>query len=766
MSAESADDAIALLFALGLGPWLTPLVGKAPYLDAWQAQPPVDETRVRQWVALGFNLGFRAGPQSGFLVIDTDQPRHPEGPQDFTLPPTGLMARSPTGSLHGYYRHAGPWPKNSSSVLAVNVDVKSEGGQVVVPPSVHPVAGKPYVWVSTDEPGTIPAGLFPTAPVVDMTRPVSVPTGVGYAATALAREVHAVRNAVEGTRNDTLNRAAFSVGQLVAGVALDSETARSELLAAAAICGLPEHEASRTIHGAFQGGAASPRRVPERTVAVATAPAPVGKKTEIFIPGGHPISEDNFLEVGNDTFGRSILDALTPGALYGRSGTVGEIVGGQFVVVTADRLRSIVDTSIKLVAGKAGKNEGDPPSIVFRTCLKDHASVLLAYAAANGTGRELKHVSRYPVCVGPDFTPARPGWNADAGLFLACNAVPEPLPLDEARAVLEDLVCDFPFAAPVDRANFFGLLLTVIVRPAIGEPVPMHLLNAPMVGSGKSKLAEIVMGCGVLGFPLPATQIGVREEEREKRITGSMLAGESVVHLDNLNEFVDSASLASLLTCSIYRGRPLGASTMVSIPNDSTVVGSGNSVHVTDEIARRIIPITLQPDTESPETRQDYRHPLLRKYVESQTARVRGALFGLVAAWRAAGRPLCDRSVGSFERWSAVVGGIMQTAGYPEWATNLQDWRGTADDSRTEIRAFVDLWHGIHGLEWIDVGTLFDLAETHELFSRKLTQTTPVARKTAFTQRVLSSLAGRVVGKHRIEVAGSGKRRQARLLAL
>ena len=73
-----------------------------------------------------------------------------------------MIAVSPTGSRHGYYRHAGAaeWPKNSSHTLAANVDVKSQGGYVLVPPSVHPVKREPYRWESLGEPGTLPPDVL------------------------------------------------------------------------------------------------------------------------------------------------------------------------------------------------------------------------------------------------------------------------------------------------------------------------------------------------------------------------------------------------------------------------------------------------------------------------------------------------------------------------------------------------------------------------------------------------------------------------------
>jgi hypothetical protein len=54
------------------------------------------------------------------------------------LPPT-LMAMSPSGSLHYYFKHPGAdfYVKNSTSELAPGVDVRGDGGMVIAPPTVR-----------------------------------------------------------------------------------------------------------------------------------------------------------------------------------------------------------------------------------------------------------------------------------------------------------------------------------------------------------------------------------------------------------------------------------------------------------------------------------------------------------------------------------------------------------------------------------------------------------------------------------------------------
>ncbi|MDX3641432.1 AAA family ATPase [Streptomyces sp. MB09-02B] len=86
-----------------------------------------------------------------------------------------------------------------------------------------------------------------------------------YTKAALSREAGKVRTAPEGTRNMTLNEAAFALGTLVGAPwnDLTAETVEDALSEAAAACGLPLREAACTIRSGLRAGARKPRPQPE-----------------------------------------------------------------------------------------------------------------------------------------------------------------------------------------------------------------------------------------------------------------------------------------------------------------------------------------------------------------------------------------------------------------------------------------------------------------------------------------------------------------------
>ncbi len=84
--------------------------------------------------------------------------------------------------------------------------------------------------------------------------------GASYSAAAVRAEVVAVRCAPEGTRNDQLNRSAFSLGTLVGSGEIEASDVISELVAAATAAGLDEHEIERTITSGLKNGIRAPRQ--------------------------------------------------------------------------------------------------------------------------------------------------------------------------------------------------------------------------------------------------------------------------------------------------------------------------------------------------------------------------------------------------------------------------------------------------------------------------------------------------------------------------
>jgi hypothetical protein len=245
------------------------------------------------------NIGIAAGA-SGFAVIDVD-PAH--GGEDSLNRLTAfaetrgidlldtMTARTGSGGLHLYYAapvtiHAGPCPgtpdpgrcdgigcirngqgnKPPFGSDMPGLDTRGFGGYVVAPPSAH-VSGSEYDWINFGrDPAPWPPLLsrviesaYPK-PKPPTAAPVQASGAPRYAQVALEREVEALLSTGEGGRNGQLNRAAFSLGQLVAGGSLTQTQVEDALTGAARSIGLDDTEIRKTLESGLTSGRANPRQ--------------------------------------------------------------------------------------------------------------------------------------------------------------------------------------------------------------------------------------------------------------------------------------------------------------------------------------------------------------------------------------------------------------------------------------------------------------------------------------------------------------------------
>ena len=107
-----------------------------------------------------------------------------------------------------------------------------------------------------------------------------------------------------------------------------------------------------------------------------------------------------------------------------------------------------------------------------------------------------------------------PGYDKDTRLLLVEPPTLPPMPKRPGRkdalaalALLEDLLSEFPLIDDVAKAVALSGIITPIVRGAF--PVaPMHVSRAPVAGSGKSYLWDVVAAI-VSGHPMPVDQLRV-----------------------------------------------------------------------------------------------------------------------------------------------------------------------------------------------------------------------------------------------------------------
>ena len=234
---------------------------KRPYLLAWQKNASSNESQIRKWWEQYPDaiIGCACGPKSGIWVIDADLPDGPDELERLNLPAT-LGAKTGSGGIHRFFTWNGYNIKNSSKRIAPGIDVRGDGGYVILPPSPHPDGGQ-YKWLDKSEIIHAPDWLCQKAEKPPQQEYTPISTGITtYGQSALTQEMTNMMAAPEGTRNQTLNNAALKLGSLVAGGQLDENTVKNALMSCAMTIGLQKNEASKTIHSGFQKGIQTPRK--------------------------------------------------------------------------------------------------------------------------------------------------------------------------------------------------------------------------------------------------------------------------------------------------------------------------------------------------------------------------------------------------------------------------------------------------------------------------------------------------------------------------
>jgi hypothetical protein len=274
-----------------------------------------------------------------------------------------------------------------------------------------------------------------------------------------------------------------------------------------------------------------------------------------------------------------------------------------------------------------------------------------------------------------DFTlVTTPGYDSASGIYLQRTGMEISVPerpteqdLELSKTIFEDLLWDFPFEQPADRAAWLAALLAVFARPAIDGPVPLVAIEGNMRGTGKSKLSDI-LGLITTGRPIDKQPYSEDPNETKKTITSIAATGIPVVLFDNANGPVGAPTLDLAITASSIQDRRFGRNDEVMRFSMRTVwLVNGNNMVYQGDLVRRVLPCRLQSKVEHPEHRAVFRHPHILSHVRDHRADYVRAALVILQHFFAAGRPSQGlRSWGSFESFSEIVRQALVFAGYPD----------------------------------------------------------------------------------------------------
>jgi hypothetical protein len=528
--------------------------------------------------------------------------------------------------------------------------------------------------------------------------PFDTPSGIWTAAEAdrvIGAQLQAVRNAPAGTINDTLGGAARVLGRYVAGGYLAESEAARMLLDALEAGGVHSDAwnaangrgwtAATVISAGMANGAREPWQVvhepaePVRAVGqvpmgASAVPAlevrgaaemaywlqsylGAGTLSGFFRRDGQVVHTPRINDLGYvpppsdaDSNGPVQIQRVSPGQLAAKIQ-----YSHRCYKITKDKKTGEEHQSDALFPLQAAQRAVDAPEAMGM--LRPLAGITLTpMVRADGT---ILGVPGYDQATGYLFLP-------DPGV--AVPPVPlEPSADEAARAVglLDEMTEGFPWESADDKANYYGLLLTPLLRLLAPPSYKLFGIGAHQPASGKTLLADLVRAIhgGVMRSEMPEDDAEMRKQ------TTAILSTTSapVVHIDNVTGVLKSPCLAGLLTAGgQVTDRELGTGRMVTSANDRVWVVTGNNLSLGGDLVRRAVIIQIDPDMINPESRTDFKIKDLPGWVAEHRSEILYALLVMVRRWVALGAVPAVRSQSDgFARWESVVAGILAACGVP-----------------------------------------------------------------------------------------------------
>jgi hypothetical protein len=466
----------------------------------------------------------------------------------------------------------------------------------------------------------------------------------------------------------------------------------------------------------------------------------------------------NFDELVNEALA-ALVRRNEPPALFIRAGTLVRVCrdeDGRPLIAshTVDSVRMLLAESASWYhlidkARKPRQEAVSPPSDVARTALALGEWPNLP---------ALTGITQSPILHADGSLHHQEGYDARSRLWhtppdgFTMPALPDtPTTADIVAAVLliDDLIVDFPFLGPADRATFWAALMTATLRPLIDGPTPLFIFDKPRAGTGASLLAELVALIAT-GEEARMKTLGQDRggEETRKLITSALIAGDPLIIFDNVDAAIASGHLAAALTARTWEDRILGKSEMARLPVRVSWLATGNNIRVRGDIARRSLVCRLDARVDRPWERTGFRHPHLLAHVATHRGELLAALLTIARGWIQAGRPAGDNpTLGSFEGWSTTIGGILTHAGIPALLANIAAFYEAADEDYAEWAGFLEVLHGWAG------GQPFTVAE----LARKLDPIDGLEKLRDALPGPLAAALGKPTLRHQLGRALAGK---------
>ncbi|GHU47551.1 hypothetical protein FACS1894200_03100 [Spirochaetia bacterium] len=338
---------------------------------------------------------------------------------------------------------------------------------------------------------------------------------------------------------------------------------------------------------------------------------------------------------------------------------------------TSDSIKTVLLKSLKVVChyinkdGDKREKKGKIPVSILKSMIALPLSDLREQLPI------IKGVVNHPIVTKNGIKSAG-GYDEETGLFINTAVKCQNMSIEDAKAALSNIFCDFPFSTEYGIETVVMLALNLVSKNLYNGRTPAYSVFAPTVGTGKSLLIQ-ALWAGITGRTPAFTPATADDEEMRKQITTALLAGDEYLILDNVQdgEVFNPNPLVMAITSGKWKERLLGGNTQFEAPFNMTVVLTGNNFVVKDDFARRIIPIHLKAKMGD----ETYKIENLIEYCLEHHERLVSSACTL--AWEGYKSGIKSKiKLDGFESWAKTIGGIATFLNYHRFIngnTDLQE---------------------------------------------------------------------------------------------
>jgi hypothetical protein len=385
----------------------------------------------------------------------------------------------------------------------------------------------------------------------------------------------------------------------------------------------------------------------------ASSPSP-GHLPEVLLPGG----ATTILSVGQ-RLGQLLSQTDKHFSRGGVTATIGRDKDRSPILepLRSSTLASVFETVAQLM--RYAKKDGTIVS-EMTICSEQEAKLIQHSTSFQLALPPIHLLSPCPVLVEQDGTLVQiSGYNRKSGILSFGESAIE-MPLEEAVNLLSDMLSDFRFATSADRARALAAIITpamVFGNLLIGRaPVDLGEADASQTGKGyRNKITAFVYHDTVKTITQKKGGVGSLEET----FATALIQGRNFISFDNVRGEINSPALESFLTEDSYLARVPHMAAADVDPRRVIVQFTSNKADITTDLANRSSCVRILKQPEGYRFRQ-YPEGSLLEHVGANQPRYLGAVFAVVRAWYAAGKPHTDTTAHDFRAWATTLDWILQ----------------------------------------------------------------------------------------------------------